>query len=55
MLDTMFDGIYRDDALLVFDKQKYSNEVEVGELLAAFQEELDALTCSRHLQFTVNI
>jgi hypothetical protein len=24
-------------------------------LLAAFQEELDALTCSRHLQFTVNI
>ena len=53
VLKTTFVGIYRDDDILVFDKIKTTDEICDG--LEAFQREVDELTASEHLQFTVDI
>jgi hypothetical protein len=53
MLDTTFDGIYRDDGILVFDKTKSTDEI--CDWLEDFQNEINTLTSSEHLQFTVDI
>jgi hypothetical protein len=44
---------YGSNGLLVFDKPKSTNKL--CEWLTSFQKEVDALTCSKHLQFTVDI
>ena len=53
MLETEFNGIYRDDGLLVFDKKKSTEEVVTW--LRNFQSEVNDLCGSEHLQFTVDI
>jgi len=53
MLETEFNGIYRDDGLLVFDKKKSTEEVVTW--LRNFQSEVNNLCGSEHLQFTVDI
>lgn len=50
MFDTMFDGLYRDDGLLVFGKPKTTDEV--CDWLSSFQKEVNALTESQHLQLS---
>ena len=53
MLDTTFDGVYRDDGILVFDKIKTTDDS--CNWLEAFQRGVNELTASEHLQFTVDI
>jgi hypothetical protein len=53
MQDTLFDGIYRDDRLLVFNNIKPTEEV--CQWLFDFQKEINFLTESEYLQFMVDI
>ncbi len=53
MLDITFDGIYRDDVILVFDKIKTTEEI--CDWLEAFQREVKELIASEHLQFIIDI
>ena len=52
-LDTTFDGIYRDDGILVFDK--ITTTEEICDWLEAFQREVNELTAFEHLQFLIDI
>jgi hypothetical protein len=53
MTDVMFDGVYRDDGILVFNK-KVTNE-EIVSWRNNFQASVNRLTQSEHLQCTVDI
>jgi hypothetical protein len=53
MTDVMFDGVYRDDGILVFNKKVTATEIVSWR--NNFQASVNKLTQSEHLQFTVDI
>jgi hypothetical protein len=53
MTDVMFDGVYRDDGILVFNKKVTADEIVSWR--NNFQASVNRLTQSEHLQFTVDI
>jgi hypothetical protein len=50
---TVYDGIYRDDSLVILDGVK--TNTEVGECLNSFQKEVNRLTGYKGLVFTVHL
>jgi len=53
MTDVMFDGVYRDDGILVFNKKVTATEIVSWR--NNFQASVNKLTQSEHLQFTVDV
>jgi hypothetical protein len=51
--ETIYDGIYRDDQLVILDGVK--SNAEVGEWLNSFQKEVDKVTSYKGLVVTVSI
>jgi hypothetical protein len=51
--DAVYDGIYRDDGLVIMDGQK--TKADIGEWLEAFQERVNKVTGYEGLIFTTSI